>query len=68
MLHLASFLQHLHPDPDLNEELRGLSEAPQAIRERLADKAISLVTTNDRFVGSIEFLECIMIESLYQAN
>lgn len=66
MLHLASFLQHLHPD--LNEELRGLSEPPQIIRERLADKAISLVTTSDRFVGSIEFLECVMIESLYQAN
>jgi hypothetical protein len=66
MLHLASFLQHLHPD--LHEELRDLSEPPQIIRERLADKAISLVTTNDRFMGSIEFLECIMIESLYQAN
>lgn len=66
MLHLASFLQHLHPD--LHEELRGLSWSPQVMRERLADKAINLVTTNDSFVGSIEFLECIMLESMYQAN
>ncbi|KAK4862511.1 hypothetical protein LT330_002644 [Penicillium expansum] len=66
MLHLASFLQHLNPD--LHEDLRDLSEPPQVIRERLADKAINLVATNDRFVGSIEFLECVMIESLYQGN
>ncbi|KAJ5242271.1 uncharacterized protein N7469_000598 [Penicillium citrinum] len=66
MLHLASFLQHLHPD--LDEEIRGLSEPSHVIRERLADKAINLVTTNDKFMGSIEFLECIMITSLYQAN
>ncbi|KAJ6019310.1 hypothetical protein N7522_001377 [Penicillium canescens] len=66
MLHLASFLQHLHPD--LHEELRGLSEPPQVIRERLADKAINLVAMNDSYMGSIEFLECIMLESLYQAN
>lgn len=66
MLHLASFLQHLHSD--LREELRGLSESPLVIRQRLADKAVNLVTTNDSFVGSIEFLECVMLESLYQAN
>ncbi|CAI7654499.1 unnamed protein product [Penicillium pancosmium] len=68
MLHLASFLQHLHPDPDLNEELRGLSEPPLVIRERLADRAISLATPSDRFVGSIEFLECIMIESFVSSE
>jgi hypothetical protein len=66
MLHLASFLQHLHPD--LHEEIRGLSEPPQTLRERLAETAIQLVTTRDRFVGSVEFLECVMIESLYHAN
>ncbi|THC97172.1 hypothetical protein EYZ11_003337 [Aspergillus tanneri] len=34
MLHLASFLQHLHAD--LHEEIRGLSEPPQIMRDRLA--------------------------------
>lgn len=66
MLLLASFLQHLHPD--LHKEIKGLSESPRAIMERLADLAISLVTTNDELLGSIEGLECVMIESVYQAN
>ncbi|RFU30530.1 hypothetical protein B7463_g5825, partial [Scytalidium lignicola] len=66
MLLLATFLQHLHPD--LHKEIKGLSESPRAIMERLADLAASLVTTNDELLGSIEGLECIMIESVYQAN
>ncbi|OJJ61777.1 hypothetical protein ASPSYDRAFT_40318 [Aspergillus sydowii CBS 593.65] len=66
MLHLASFLQHLHPD--LHDEIRSLSEPAHVLRDRLAETAISLVTTRDQFVGSVEFLECIMIQSLYEAN
>ncbi|KAF2786820.1 hypothetical protein K505DRAFT_289023 [Melanomma pulvis-pyrius CBS 109.77] len=66
MLQLAIFLQNLHPD--LHEEVKGLSESPRAIMERLADLAISLVTTNDELLGSIEGLECIMMESMYQVN
>jgi hypothetical protein len=66
MLLLATFLQHLHPD--LHKEIKGLSESPQAISERLANLAVSLVTTNDELLGSIEGLECVMIESVYQAN
>lgn len=66
MLLLASFLQHLHPD--LHKEIKGLSESPRAIMERLVDLAVSLVTTDDELLGSIEGLECVMIESMYQAN
>ncbi|CZR66623.1 uncharacterized protein PAC_16524 [Phialocephala subalpina] len=66
MLLLATFLQHLHPD--LHIEIKGLSESPRGIMKRLADLAISLVTTNDELLGSIEGLECVMIESVYQAN
>lgn len=66
MLLLASFLQHLRPD--LHEEIKGLSESPRAMMERLADLAIGRVTTNDQILGSIEVLECVMIESVYQAN
>ncbi|KAL4811309.1 hypothetical protein BDV18DRAFT_155915 [Aspergillus unguis] len=66
MLHLASFLQHLHPD--LHPEIQGLSEPPSVLRDRLADTAIRLVITRDEFVGSVEFLECIMVQSLYEAN
>lgn len=66
MLVLASFLQHLHPD--VHKEIKGLSESPRAIMGRLADLAQSLVTTNDGLLGSIEGLECVMIESAYQVN
>ena len=66
MLLLASFLQHLHPG--LHKAVQGLSESPQAIMERLADLAIRLVTTNDELLGSIEGLECVMIESVFHAN
>ncbi|ORY63941.1 uncharacterized protein BCR38DRAFT_466020 [Pseudomassariella vexata] len=66
MLKLAVFLQHLHPD--LQENIQGLSESPRAMLKQLADLAISLVTTNDELLGSIEGLECIMIEGMYQAN
>lgn len=36
--------------------------------ERLFDLAIRLITTNDELLGSIEGLECVMIESVFQAN
>ncbi|KAI5861395.1 hypothetical protein GGS23DRAFT_598549 [Durotheca rogersii] len=66
MLRLAAFLLRLHPD--IHEEIKGLSESPRDMMERLADLAINLVTTNDELLGSIESLECIMTESMYQIN
>jgi hypothetical protein len=66
MLLLASFLQYLHPT--LHKDISGLSELPRVIMERLVDRAVSSVTTNDKFLGSIESLECVMIESVLQAN
>ncbi|KAJ6133990.1 hypothetical protein N7523_000312 [Penicillium sp. IBT 18751x] len=66
MLQLALFLQHL--SPNLHREIKGLSEPPRVIMERLADVANYHVTTNEAMIGSIESLECIMLESLYQVN
>jgi len=66
MFQLAIFLQHL--PPDLHKEIPGLSEPPRVIEERLAHLAIYHVTTNEALIGSIESLECIMLESLYQVN
>lgn len=66
MLLLASLLQHLHLE--IHADINGLSETPGAISERLANLAISCVTTKDELLGSIEGLECIMMESVYQAN
>ncbi|KAE8148693.1 hypothetical protein BDV25DRAFT_157825 [Aspergillus avenaceus] len=66
MLQLAIFLQHL--PPNIHKEIKNLSESPRVIMERLADVAIYHVTTNEELIGSIESLECIMLESLYQVN
>ncbi|KAJ5980494.1 hypothetical protein N7481_007792 [Penicillium waksmanii] len=66
MLKLALFLQHL--PPDFHKRIKGLSEPPRIIMERLADVAICHVTTNEALISSIESLECIMLESLYQVN
>lgn len=54
--------------PDLHKEIKDLSESPQDIMKRLFDLAIRLVTTNDELLGSIEVLECVMLESVFQAN
>lgn len=64
MLQLATFLQQFLPNSQ--KEIGGLSESPQVILTRVAETAIRLITTNDGFLGSLEGLECIMIESLYQ--
>jgi hypothetical protein len=66
MLLLAGLLRLLHPEK--NREIKGLSETPRAIMERLVNLVVKLVTTNDELLGSLEGLECIMIESTYQTN
>lgn len=45
-----------------------LSESPQTIRERLATAAIKLVTSNSDLHGSLDSLECIMMEGLYHTH
>ncbi|KAH8646215.1 hypothetical protein BX600DRAFT_157812 [Xylariales sp. PMI_506] len=44
------------------------TEPAPVIRERMVTAAISLVTTNDRMHGSLESLECIMLEARYHTN
>lgn len=66
MLLLATFLQQL--EPQLCKDLVSFSEPPHALMKRLVDLAVSLVTTNDDLLGSIEGLQCIMVEGLYLAN
>lgn len=67
LLILATCLQYLHPEINAGE-IRRLSEPPSQLMHRFVDTASSLVTTNDEFLGSIEGLECIMLEAMYQAN
>lgn len=66
MLLLVSLLQHLHPD--FHEDSRRLSEPPSAMAQRLLDLAINTVTTQNSLLGSVEALECIIMESVSHAN
>ena len=66
MLWVATFLQHLHPH--LQNETAGLSEPPRQMMKQLADISIRLVTMDDDLLGSVEGLECVMIESMYHTN
>ncbi|KAJ5263522.1 hypothetical protein N7478_011127 [Penicillium angulare] len=63
MLYIAGFLQHINPDAI--RTTAGLPESFLALMKRLTKTAIDLVTTNDAFFGSIEALECVMLESMY---
>lgn len=63
---IATILQYL--DPESHEQLKEMSESPQAMMNRLSDTAISLVTTHDELLGTVEGLESVMMEGIYQAN
>ncbi|KAH8131351.1 hypothetical protein FP744_10003763 [Trichoderma asperellum] len=66
MLRIATFLQHLHPN--LHKNLKGLSEAPRQIMNRLFNTAVSLVNANESLISNIEGIECVMMESLWHTN
>jgi hypothetical protein len=60
MLLLATLIQ--------SRGIKNLSESDQAVMERLVDITTLRVTKNDKFMGTIEGLECLMIESTYHSN
>ncbi|KAI1329810.1 hypothetical protein F5Y16DRAFT_409027 [Xylariaceae sp. FL0255] len=66
MLYLATALQHLHPD--FHGDVRGLSEPPRAMTQRLVDLATKKVTSRDELIDSVEGLDCVIIESWFHAN
>ncbi|KAH7121876.1 C6 zinc finger domain-containing protein [Dactylonectria estremocensis] len=67
LLVLATCLQYANPELHA-AEVRRLSEPPDRLMRRLARVAYGLVVNNDEFLGSVEFLECVMLEAFYQAN
>ncbi|EFR04879.1 C6 zinc finger domain-containing protein [Nannizzia gypsea CBS 118893] len=67
ILVLATCLQYFHPEIH-KEEIQRLSEQPRQLICRLTDIVSALVTRNDELLDSIESLECIMLESMIQAN
>ncbi|KAJ6171107.1 hypothetical protein N7470_000174 [Penicillium chermesinum] len=66
MLHIVTFLQHLHPE--FYGEIEGLSEAPQDMKNRLVDVALTFISANDELISCVEGLDALMVGSWYQAN
>ena len=66
MLQLAILVQDMHTDT--HPELKGLSESSEQILQRSANTAIKFVSTQDDLVGSMEALECVVLESVYWCN
>jgi hypothetical protein len=66
MLQLAVFLQEMQSI--MYPELGCLIEPAAVLTERCTNTAISLVTRQDELLGSIESLECVVLESVYQCN
>ncbi|TEA12990.1 Dehydrocurvularin biosynthesis regulator [Colletotrichum sidae] len=60
---LASFIQCM---PTTYSRLEELTTDPETLMIRAAKKAHDLVTSNDELVASLEGIECIMLESLYE--
>ncbi|KAL2866188.1 uncharacterized protein BJX67DRAFT_382005 [Aspergillus lucknowensis] len=63
LLLLGMFLQGV-----VLSSIRALGSPATSYREimsRVVDRAIRLVTTNDEFTGSVEGIECIMMEAMY---
>ncbi|KAK6353704.1 hypothetical protein TWF696_005665 [Orbilia brochopaga] len=49
-------------------ELGNLSISYCDVMQRAVETAARLVTSNDKFFGAVETIECIMMESMYQNN
>lgn len=60
MLLLAMLLQ--------SQDIQDLTESDRTTMERLVDFATSRVTKDDEFLGSMDGLDCLTIESVYHAN
>lgn len=63
LLVLGTFLQGIPPSLTRDFGDRGISLC--SIMTHAVDTATRLVTTNDELIGSIEGIECIMIEAMY---
>ncbi|KIW42123.1 uncharacterized protein PV06_05708 [Exophiala oligosperma] len=64
MLTLSALLMSFPP----HERIPGVMEHHHGIMMRLADTAINLVTTNEELLGSVESLECVLLEGQHHSN
>lgn len=64
LLMLGTFIQEIPPRTIKGLGSRGASYL--GIMNQAVDKAIRLVTTNDELICSVEAIDCIMMEAIYQ--
>ncbi|MCJ1296504.1 hypothetical protein MMC34_008070 [Xylographa carneopallida] len=64
LLVLGTFLQGVLPSSI--QDLVDSNVSYHEIMSRVVDTAIRLVTTNEDLIGSVEGIDCIMIEAMYQ--
>lgn len=64
LLVLGTFLQGVMPSS--YQDLADLGASYRDIMSHVVDTTIRLVTTNEDLIGSVEGIECIMMEALYQ--
>ena len=67
LLMLSMFLQSI-PVRTIQEELFNLSTDAIKLMARVFDTACRMVTSNDEIIGSVEGVECLMIESMYHSS
>ncbi|KAL4929710.1 uncharacterized protein BDV17DRAFT_297928 [Aspergillus undulatus] len=67
MLRIAMIFQSLDFKRS-GKQLTALSDAPQPMTKRLVETAIRLLTSRDELLGTVEGLQCVMIEGSYHAN
>ncbi|KAL3470433.1 hypothetical protein BJX99DRAFT_264240 [Aspergillus californicus] len=67
MFLLATVLQFLDPEKS-RRQIEALSEPPRVMMKRLAETAARLVTTRDDLLGTVEGMQCVMMEGMYHAN
>ncbi|KAK4172668.1 hypothetical protein QBC36DRAFT_70845 [Triangularia setosa] len=63
LLFLGLFLQDV--PPSCAKHLEGLTAGYHDLMSQAVERVISLVTSNDQLIDSIEGIECIMMESMY---
>jgi len=66
LLYVVNLLQQCFSGPYADDAR--FSQPVGAMIERMSDAATTLVTSQDKLLGNLEGVECVMLESMYHAN
>jgi len=66
LLYIVNLLQQCFSGPYADDAR--FSQPVETMIERMSDAATTLVTSQDKLLGNLEGVECVMLESMYHAN